>query len=172
MPKIILDYFGMEGQGRTVTEAKEAAGRKIRAALEGDYAPYIVAYRNVAAVVFRSPDGWGSRLISDDERGLIGGRVDAHCRDERADALRSACLHVAQTGWRQADGLTVPDIVAKPDRRQFLTWASFQLRYQYATKGGLDNYQAHDWAGRNPATFGELCKRVPDVSAFDVPAAA
>ena len=53
--QVTLTYYGVDGTGRTVTAAKNDAGRKIEAMLKGDYTPRLIQYRHITMVLFRDP---------------------------------------------------------------------------------------------------------------------
>lgn len=62
---IRIDYYGVEGAGKTVKEAKLDAGRKIETMLKGDYVPEVIAFRGFVALLWREPYGWFSKLLTD-----------------------------------------------------------------------------------------------------------
>lgn len=172
MATVRVTYYGMDGEGRNLTEAKRDAGRKIEEALAGDYTPEVVAYRGYVALVARDPAGWDHRLIVTPEDGPRVGPAPMHGGNnrEKDDAVRSARMHVAHLGWTLADGLVAPEILrSRDEQREFLSWAEHQIRYAAALAAGLGHWQAHSYAGRDPARP-ELQAMVPDPLATVIPA--
>lgn len=106
--KITLTYFGVEGSGRTVSEAKKDAGRKIEAALTGDYDPFLIGHCGYLGLVGRDPRGgqlgtWGYRVI---EAGCLGGDgltvfIDTNYAS-RHDAIAACAYHLAQNAGTYA----------------------------------------------------------------------
>jgi hypothetical protein len=158
MPTVTVDYYGVEGTGRNLTEAKRDAGEKIRKALDGYYSPTVLAHRGWAILVYREPAGWCWRIILDAKDGIRAGKVYASANDEtESDAIRSASRHLAQLGWEASDGTEPPAFLRdRADRREFEVWAEFQLRFRKAKAAGMSDNDAHHWAGRNPSRP-ELC---------------
>jgi hypothetical protein len=147
--KINLTYFGMEGSGATVTEAKKDAGRKIEAALDGSYTPEIVAWRGYAALVYREPTGWYTRLIiCPDEKGIRDGKVWGSNAGMYKEAMIQAQSHVADLGWERADGETPPAFLKDRDAiANYVYQARFRERYYQAIDRGMSKDDAHCYAG-------------------------
>jgi hypothetical protein len=168
---VTVMHYGVEGTGRTVTEAKKDAGKKIEKALEGSYTPQILAWRGYVALVYRDMQGWQSRLIMDPERGVIDGPVHgSHYGDEIKEAVDAANSNLAQLGWKPEDCLECPSILTTREQQSdFRHWCKFQLRYKAAKSAGLNDNEAHSFAGYNPSTP-ELQTRVPQeaLAAFGV----
>lgn len=150
---ITLTYFGFEGAGRTVTEAKKDAGRKIEQAFEGDYTPEVFAYRGHSYLVWRTPEGWCNRAVAGPD-GPRDGKLYAcanHGHDRRKDCVREVLSHLAQIAWVESDGQTPPAFLTDRDSlSDYRTWTEFQLRYADARRRGMDDHDAHSYAGRNP----------------------
>lgn len=152
MQTVRISYYGVDGEGRNVTEAKKDAGRKIEAALAGHYTPELLCHRGFAILVYREPSGWCSRLVADPERGVVDGKVWGTNNGSYDEAKRAALSHLADLGWTAADGLEPPSFLT--DRRliaDYRTKAEFQLRYQRARALGLKDQDAHSFAGRDPS---------------------
>jgi hypothetical protein len=146
-----ITYFGMNGQGKNVTEAKRDAGAKIERAMTGSYDPAIVHYRGHAAIVYRSPDVWHYSLVSDEE-GFRERLCTTGAFDDKEVAMQRARYHVAQNAWQLSDGLAVPSFVTdKSDRMNLESLAKFQIRYARARELGMTDTDSHDFAGMNPA---------------------
>jgi hypothetical protein len=151
---LTLKYYGMEGTGRNVTEAKKNAGHKIEKALSGDYTPLILVWRDHAYLVYRDPEsGWRSRLIADDESGICAGPVWGTISpdgDDKNKIVADCKLHLAQLGWEENDGKEPPTILPNSHHGDFIEWAEFQLRYKEARRRGMSDNDAHSYALRNP----------------------
>lgn len=159
MALVRIEYYGMDGEGKNVTEAKRDAGRKIERALSGSYSPEIVTWRTETALVYREPDGWVYSIIRSDDR-IRAGAVHG-CREGTKDeAIRRARYSIAQNGWEPSDGTEAPDFVTDArDRSELATWYTFQLRCIRAKAAGITNNQEiHDY-GCGCFTYGEELRR-------------
>lgn len=160
--KITLTYYGVEGSGRTVTEAKRDAGRKIEAAFAGSYTPEMLAWRGYAILLYRSPEGWHKALVVDDgvPRESFG---TGSAERDRERARREALMQLAQLGWSHDDGSDVPPFLTdRHEIAEFQSWAEFQRRMRAAKLAGLEYRDAFDYATRNPARddYAALAARV------------
>lgn len=173
MQTVKIQYFGVEGSGRNVTEAKRDAGKQIERALSGDYSPIILEYRGNAILVWRDPmSGWRSGIIFDNGEFRDHRRVSwSYCHstkstdDARADAIASAQDRLAQLGWRPEDATNPPEFLkTRQQIADYRYWAEFQLRYSQAKAAGMPDNDAHDYAGKNPAR--------PELWAHDLASAA
>ena len=158
MATVSIDYFGMPGSGRNVTEAKRDAGRKLQEAMTGSYNPVLLHWRGYCIFVWRTPNGWESTVTHDPEgefgvirkEGTLYGGTHADC--DREEVVRRCWEHLAQLGWKHEDGTNPPPFLK--DRRSiadFKTWAEFQIRFKAARERGMSDDDAHSYAGRNPA---------------------
>lgn len=147
MATVTVEYYGMSGSGRNVTEAKRDAGRRIEAALSGHYTPEILSHRGIAILVYREPQGWCNRIIADPERGIIAGRIHGSNHGTREECVRAALNHLAQLGWTHDDDDEAPDFVKdRADRADFRSWVTFQRRHKRARESGLNSNDAHAYA--------------------------
>lgn len=150
---VTVNYCGMEGSGRSVTEAKKDAARKLEQAVSGSYEPILLSCRRYAVLVYRKPLGWDYCTVADEtgfRTSLCAGSYD----DNKQFIMDAARWHLAQLAWLPADGLEAPDMVLMDmprHQREFRSWAEFQLRYRDAIRLGMSANDAHDYAGRNPA---------------------
>jgi hypothetical protein len=152
MKKVRVTYYGVEGEGRNVTEARRDAGRKIEAAMTGSYEPIVVAWRDHVILVTREPGGWSTPIIVDEE-GPRDGRIYSppDCKSEK-EAIIEAQAHIAKLGWKPEDGAEPPPFLTdKAARADHRTWVEFQMRYREAKANGMDSENAHSYACRNPA---------------------
>lgn len=155
MSKILkLTYCGMEGEGATVTAAKKDAAAKIERVLTADYSPRLVAWGSVAYLIWREPttDGRVSirsqRIINDD--GSMTRRPAGGCYHSAADTIDDVesqiMLHVAQQTWTGSDNH--PLLSGREDlQREFKSWATWQNRYKHARECGMNDNEAHHFAG-------------------------
>jgi hypothetical protein len=152
MGTVTVDYYGMSGTGRTVTEAKKDAGAKVTRALGGYYTPTVVAHRGYAILVYREPTGWNTRIIVCPQDGIREGKVwGSGDHATEGEAIRAAQCHIADLGWCESDGLDAPEFIKdKGDRAEFRYKAEFQIRYRKAKAVGLTDTQCHHYAGRAP----------------------
>lgn len=154
MAVVTINYFGMEGRGKNVTEARRAAGAKISRALTGSYDPKILSSRGTAILVYRHPHyGWLHSTIADETgfRSRLSSGTGTY--EDEKETTAAALAHLAQLTWTADDGLnTAPDI--NLDKRQlgeFKHWAEFQLRYQAAVAGNEQQRCAFlRWTQPNP----------------------
>jgi hypothetical protein len=156
MPRVTVEYYGVEGTGKNVTEAKRDAGEKIKQALDGHYTPTVLVHKGYAILVYRSPFyGWASRIIVDAETGVSVVREgDVHGgsgRECRKTAIADAYRHLAQLGWKHGDSDEPPEFLTdRADRTSFKEWVEFQVRYRVAIDRGMGSNDAHSYALRNP----------------------
>lgn len=151
--RIALTYCGMAGEGRTVTEAKKDAARRIEKAMEGSYSPIVLTAGEWQALMYRRPDcGWSHAIISGPDRerkemqhlygSPAGSQKDceAQCRKHLGDLA---------TDWRTC--LTVDDVhpivTDQSARRDILRSCEFTRRYRFAESLGFNDNQCHHLAG-------------------------
>ena len=119
---IRIAYYGMEGEGPTVREAKADAGKKLeRLVRDVESGPQIYSFGDRLAIVARTRYSWGYRLV-ENNRPMGGG---AHGFENFADAQRSALSHMADLAWSHDIG----------DDRAF---AAEAMRYLEATNRERD----------------------------------
>lgn len=165
--QITMDYYGMSGTGATVKEAKADASRKLQAAMEGDYLPYLLTLRDEMAIVARDPvSGWGYRLIHSDRKPVTECWLNQGYGDSRDEVMLNCARHLIDNVRQVGDTFdNSPDLTAFIDAlpgRKIATelrrwsasdWArsdEFQTRYRQAVAMGLSSLDCHDYAGRNP----------------------
>ena len=147
MPVITTTYYGVEGSGKTLREAKADAARQIEQALKGSYTPTIIAHRGWAHLIYREPTGWHYRNIVTPE-GAREGQVWGSRAATYEEAVAAVQSDLAQLGWQPEDGQTPPEFLK--DRKQvsdFRSWTRFQLRYRKVRELGLaDSNRCHEIA--------------------------
>jgi len=164
MKQITIEYYGMTGQGATVKEAKQDAGRRISEALDGDYTPLLVTWRGTTAVMSRSPkSGWGYRF-SHGNAPIQEMYQSCTFEHDRKEALARMLLHIAdvehQEGETEADALFDAAPIGERKRselkRDFAERAKQNnlaiFRRRLAESLGITEYNdIHDFVWRNPA---------------------
>jgi hypothetical protein len=146
---ITIKYYGIEGTGKNVTEAKRDAGSRIEKMLGGDYTPFLIRHGGYVALLTREPAyGWGYRLINDDEQGFIhcGSHVN-NCGDPRKDfeEIRlHAYRHLAQLAGHYT-GLVLPDAT----KRELDRYYDWQDAYREVRDAGGTDEQARESASRS-----------------------
>lgn len=144
--KIMIEYFGMPGEGKTVTEAKRDAGAKIESAMRGTYTPVILRAGEETVILFRCPQfGWQYGFLRDGNLSGIQGS------GERKELERRARRHLGDlaTDWRTClDANDVHQIVKdEADRREIASNCEWQRKYHKAIDAGLDDNNARNWIG-------------------------
>lgn len=162
--KIRLTYYGMDGEGATVKEAKADAGRRIERALaEMSKAPVIVSVDGRVALVAYDPgSGWGHRLIAyPGEEYRLGPQYVSGAFQTQHEAILHAAQHVVDLCWEPAaedDEARYDEITSKPFgapmnhterremRRKILDGWSWQRRYRTARDAGHNDEDARSIA--------------------------
>ena len=137
--KITIEYMGMEGQGETVTKAKQDAGRKIERMLEGYYTPEIIGTigESYCALLAREPKhGWGYHILKAGD----SGPMFLQCNDpDRESARRSVRRHLADLN-------NDIEFIAETDQEGRADWhhkQEFRRRYAEARAQGKSDPEAH-----------------------------
>ncbi len=154
MATVTVEYYGMTGTGKNVTEAKRDAGRQVEAALKGSYTPEIFTHRGTAILLYREPDGWKARIIVDPQRGAIAGPVhgNSYSGDDDLNAIRQYVNEWLADITREATDTEPPAFLKGGERiREWHRKQEFLRRYQEGRERGMNDHEAHSYAGRNPA---------------------
>lgn len=156
--RIALTYFGMDGQGATVKDAKADAGRKIESLLDDmSRAPhlYIMQADGWSALVTRSAHGWGYRIIAGPSEPLKSGPIYMDANSGESDeALRSCARHLLQAAWVHdiADDAAwvaahqerLPIACRRADlRAELVSYFGWQRDYRRLRESGLSDAEAH-----------------------------
>lgn len=153
MSKIVrIVYYGMEGEGPTLKEAKADAARKLQAFVKDTFQPAFFAGKTHLLAVIREQWGWTTRVILLAEASE-NGRIDTCASSgyaDREDAIRHARSHLAQLEWRR-DGSTdiSPYIVDKADAADFAWWARWQRCYKAWADRGATEEEARNKANNS-----------------------
>ena len=139
MKTIRITYYGMDGEGSTVTDAKRDAGKKIEEALSRIGRVEMVTMQGLSAILYGDKNGYSYKILfpDDPENGRIWGCSSfGNDKDEAMDHLRN---HLAQATWTPAMGENHPDLLGN---KAFSSWARWQLRYITAKQSGMTDEQA------------------------------
>lgn len=141
-----LTYFGMEGSGPTVREAKADAGRKIEAALSGRYVPFLIRHGAYLAIIWREPTcgalGYAYK-VCDADTGT--GSVEGYSSGWTQEEVRGVCAkHLAQLSG-STTGLE--QFLSAADIRDAAAYSAWQMRYASARREGQDDAGARQAAG-------------------------
>jgi hypothetical protein len=153
---IRITYYGMDGEGATVREAKAAAGNKLEQLVKDvESGPQIYSFSDRLAIVARTRHSWGYRLV-ENNKPMGGG---AYGFESFADAQRSALSHMADLAWshdigddrafaaeaikcleaaNRERGRAIDDLVYR--------W-QWQRRWKAARDRGFDDNEARNIAG-------------------------
>src|SRR5215469_18888121 len=98
---IRITYFGVEGEGATVKEAKLAAGRKIEEHVKAlDDQPVIVRVGEWSALVAYTANGWGYRIIDCPDHSYEPGPVFLNYGEPDKHEIRKRALrHLIDCAW-------------------------------------------------------------------------
>lgn len=137
--------------GATATEAKTKLLEAADLILRGTYTPVVIRHGRWLAVIARQfttyASTWGYQLLDLDE---LDGRkvIYASMMDgTREDAERAARRHMAQNCFTHENPYAGLELLDDPDdRRQYLSDASFQVRYRALVDAGFDG-RFHETAG-------------------------
>ena len=158
MSKIKITYYGMDGEGPTVTAAKQDAGRKLEHLVEqtGED-PTIIRIGNVTALVAFARWGWGHRIIA----GITGQPETGHVaisggHPDRTTAEVYALKHVLDCAWNWPEddaawfdqvmagkpGVYLGPMTLRAVRGEFLAQCKWQRDYKAARAKGYDDEDA------------------------------
>lgn len=148
--QITLDYYGVEGTGRTVTEAKRDAGERIKRIVR-HLSPRIYSWRGYSVVISPNEHGAQYTLIHPDSDGSV--HSCSLCAD-MDDATKSAVKHMLSVA-RQVGDMTMPEWIdadlAAQLEREWRDNDAFQVAYRYAE--AYEESDPHGWACNHRAEF-------------------
>lgn len=114
MKQVTINYYGVEGVGKNVTEAKREAGAIIERAMTGNYIPrYKIGWRHTI-IIWRDPlYGWQATIIYPN-----GHSCDYWENAPTAEkAMYSIMPHVAQCAWNGENEAEIAEWLYEVDRR-------------------------------------------------------
>jgi len=140
--KVQITYYGMDGEGKNLTEAKKDAGSKIEKALHGYYTPRILRHGDQMALVAREPlSGWGYRLIYADTEGPV---YLSMSRGTAEEVIHSAYHHMAQNAGHYNG---IESKLSDRERKDLDSYFKWQSDYKEARSKGYDDENARYIAG-------------------------
>jgi hypothetical protein len=158
MTKIItIEYFGMEGEGETVTKAKQDAGRKIEQAMSSSYSPYLIDLSDEIEgfhpiLIWREPrNGWGSTWLRPGYMHHTYLGLHQSFEQAKSEATYAAFQASWTPGWSDDRCQYLADrYLNRSQAEMFLEWVNFQRRYALARTQGKSDLEAHAIAGGLP----------------------
>lgn len=165
MNTITMTYYGVEGRGRNITEAKRDAGSKIEKAIEGTYEPLILRFHDLVGICSRHPlHGWDYTIVYPDSQMDKQGHIRscfAGSYDTRAEAEQGLRRHIAQNVFNPRDPNSAQEtasfILDERDRKDHLSWCEWHYKIQVLRTRGYDDRQISEIIN----TMGELERLVP-----------
>ena len=149
MPTVTLEYYGVSGTGKNLTEAKRDAGAKIERALK-NRSPRLYRYRGAMLIVWTEPEGDCYRIVWPDTR---DGSVDHGCTMTRDNGDACGLKHlidIMRTEGEYEMPDWVPARIARDHGARWLAdWRSndeFQRRYREAQARGMTDGDCHAYA--------------------------
>jgi len=137
-----IEYYGMPGEGRTLTEAKKDAGAKIERAMNANYTPKVIQWRGNMALIWMTPQGIEYSYVH--ENGKLGGICSVSGWEPKT-VERSCRMNLAQLA-ADVTSDEVPAIL-EGDKGQidaYWDWVAFQRAYRSSPEGDVS--QKHQWA--------------------------
>ena len=156
MATVQIEYFGMDGVGRNVTEAKRDAGAKIERFISADGRPVFIHYRGSAVMVYLTRYGWEYSIAQLADGAEPFGRGCCICATwERADAVLEAKEHLAQNivGDTLTDAVTVAHDLGLPfeSARELVELTGWHIAFRQCRAQGMTDHEAHSAAHRDEA---------------------
>lgn len=154
MGKVVrIEYFGMDGEGRNVTEAKKDAGRKLEQFVRQAGMPKFLCYRSATIVMWRGKEDWLYGFLRDGD--ISGWSYHPGGYDE---CRMAAAHHLAQNECDQDEIITesdVPEFVTdRHDRRELVRYMMWQRAARFAQRVlELESNDVHAWACEHEREF-------------------
>lgn len=154
MATVTIDYYGFEGIGKNVTEAKRDAGKKIEALHNGSFAPQLFTLGNNSMLVWRDLYGWHDAWAvlngKPREESFPGGSG----YDTRQEAIHSAVYRLACDYPEMTEDHPIWEMIDYRIRHNRINdWKrnrAFQAAYKAAPE---DCANRHQWACENQSRF-------------------
>ena len=117
---------GWEGEGSTVTFARQEAIHKIEKAGYGSFMPTVLHHKGVVGVVFREREGYSYTVVKPTKS-----YSSVFYGDNEQEAVNSMIYHVAQYGFTPGDSTEPPEFMTGQSKRdEFRRWATWQNEYK------------------------------------------
>lgn len=148
--QVHITYYGMDGIGRTVTEAKKDAGAKIERLVKELTGPTMGVIHGVPCCLWRDRGGWSYQILSpDSDHSFVkrwgSGRYETAAEAEASMRYSLAQDHCLDQDWEQwRDEL--PSRELRHDLERYRRW---QLDYKRLRAEGKTDSDAHALASWN-----------------------
>ena len=143
---IRITYYGMDGEGATLKEAKADAARKVERALEGSYTPEMIRFDDWAVLLWREPFGWHYKLIG----GVCAGNLYGCTRGDHDEVREYAIYHLVSATYNPHDDASVERALAYLGTHGTLahianlkTDVRFQRAYRQLRDAGVPESDCH-----------------------------
>ena len=147
MQQVTIQYYGMDGTGRTVTEAKRDAGTKIERALTGHYTPAFIRAGDLLGFIWREPGGYYYKIIRpDSEAGSAYGCGMAQGSTER-ETVHACARHMADNLGSYAG---LEKYLDRAQIRDLDQRFAFVAEYRKHIASGMSDTEAHAAAAGRP----------------------
>lgn len=154
MKQIKIEYYGMEGQGATVKEAKADAGRKLASLAKDVDNQAVIRVQGHTLILVRNSWSWSYHVISpDDPDGSMYSQSSGYSTREEAE--KNARRHLAQNLIFVASDHGASVIRDAHDYREHIEYVAWQLAARHAKTITDDSKAIHRWACDNSRSFVE-----------------
>jgi hypothetical protein len=151
--RVRMTYCGMDGEGSTLTAAKQDAARQVERFLDEiseQKAGFIGKY---FCLTYRTKTSWYYSIYHPGEPLDHFKRVAGHwccSATDAEDAERCLRKHVAQWIYGETDdkGLALLEIHNDKDRQSIAHWCDWQAAYRIARAQGMNDQEAREAANR------------------------
>jgi hypothetical protein len=143
-----FSFAGLTAHAKTVREARQKVESKLLEQVTGSYAPMLIRKDEYLCVIWREPQyGWVYRVLKLDEIGTGQETIRplVFAGWDRVECERRARKHLAQ--YLYNDERTGEDVILdERDRKDHLSWVSWQRRYKAAIDQGKTDEEARLYA--------------------------
>lgn len=139
-----IAFCGMEGEGRTKSEATKDAQDRIEFTLSGNWTPFMLIHHGCHALVFRQPlyskRQWGYTVFQPDDGNQELAAGTCFVSETREPAISAAAYHLAQMAgtYIGLEHRLSPQEIADLDA--YFIW---QADYAEAKASGMNDAEAH-----------------------------
>ena len=137
-----INYYGIEAEGRNVTDAKRKAGKIIESLVEQN-CPSIYRWGSHTIILHYTPTGWGYVIACPD--GHICRCITTehdHC-DALGRAMEHASDFASDAGEREQMPANLGEKLVKAIRDRWAERDAWQGRYSAALQAGRSEHEAH-----------------------------
>jgi hypothetical protein len=163
---IRIIYCGVEGEGPSVTKAKQNAAGKVEHCLKEGFAPAIIShpvYPNHVGFVYRSGiEDWSYHIKSGPLNQVVTSHECSHSFPTRRATIDACRRHLAQYVLHPADLLAQSGcefLEGEPDMlREHLRYCAWQHSYRLLSLQGKSENECHDGASSDCSQIPELVR--------------